>query len=94
MKSSKFYYICGALLTVVAAAIAIVGMTLPSAVPEYAQVMGWIGLGVVVLAIVLFFFGIYLVKKGNFVKLNKVNNDAKDLDKKFEESLEDKYKDQ
>lgn len=93
MKSSKFYYIMGMIVVVFAAAIAIVGMTLPSAVPEYAQVLGWVGLVVVVVAIVLFFFGIYLVKKGNFVKMNKVNKEANDLDKKFEESLDEKYKD-
>ena len=91
MKNSKFYYILGTILCVFAAVIAIVGMTLPSAIPEYSQVMGWVGLIVVVLSIVLFFFGIYLVKKGNFIRLNSVNQEAKNLDKKFEEEIDKKY---
>ncbi len=93
MKNSKSYYILGALVCVIAAVIAIVAMTLPMAIPEYGQVLGWVGLGIVVVAIVLFFFGIYLVKKGNFIKLNKVNEDARKLDKEFEDKLEEKYKD-
>lgn len=94
MKNPKSYYILGAVVCIIAAIIAIVAMTLPSAIPEYGQVLGWVGLGIVVIAIVLFFFGIYLVKKGNFIKLNKVNEDANKLDEEFEQKLEEKYKDQ
>ena len=94
MKNPKAYYILGAIVCIIAAIIAIVAMTLPSAIPEYGQVLGWVCLGIVVIAIVLFFFGIYLVKKGNFIKLNKVNEDANKLDEEFEQKLEEKYKDQ
>ena len=93
MKDSKKYYILGVVLCVIAAVIAIIAMTLPMAIPEHGQLLGWIGLGIVIVAIILFFFGIYLVKKGNFIKLNKVNEEAKNLDKQFEDKLEEKYKD-
>lgn len=83
MKNPKFYYIAGTILCSVSAVIILFFLFLPSILSEF-QFIGWISFAVVILFIIVFIYGIYLLKKGNFIKLNKSNDNYK---KQFEEEV-------
>lgn len=83
MKNPKFYYIAGTILCVISAIIIIFFLLLPPIFSEF-QFVGWISFSVVIAFIIVFIYGIYLLKKGNFLKLNKNTDNYK---KQFEEEV-------
>lgn len=83
MKTPKFYYITGTIFCVASAIIILFFLFLPSILSEF-QFVGWISFAVVIAFIIVFIYGIYLLKKGNFIKLNKDNDNYK---KQFEEEV-------
>ncbi len=88
MKNPFLYYLFGSILCISSALIIFIFLLLPSLVPEY-SFMGWISFGVTIVFIIVFIYGIYLLKKGNFIKLNK-NTDL--INKKIEDELLKKEK--
>lgn len=83
MKNPKFYYIVGAILCCVSAIIILFFLLLPSILSEF-QFIGWVSFAVIIVFIIVFIYGIYLLKKGNFIKLNKNTDNYK---KQFEEEV-------
>lgn len=83
MKKPFLYYLFGTILCVLSALIIFIFLLIPSLVPEY-NFMGWISFGVTIVFIIVFIYGIYLLKKGNFIKLNK-NKEL--INKKIEDEL-------
>lgn len=73
MKEKKYrsYYILGGILLGSGIVIALCGLSLTLIFPE-SQIAGWVGMAICIVAIILCFFSIYLLKKGNFLKLNAV----------------------
>lgn len=69
-NGSLKYYIFGAIFVIIALVLIVLGITLPL-INKEANYLGWIGLVLCCLGILLFFYGTYNLKKGNYLKLNK-----------------------
>ena len=79
MKDKKpgFYYISGSILTVISLIIMIVFLFLPSALRDGPEYMNYVSLGMVVLGLVIFLFGYFLLKKANYINKQKSQEDVK-----------------
>lgn len=83
-KNYKFYYLFGGILTLVSLSIVVISIFLPVALKEMFneyQFLGRICIGATVLGALVFFFGIYLLKKANFLKLNQKHDIKNNKDK-------------
>ncbi|MFA6755985.1 MAG: hypothetical protein WCR97_05810 [Bacilli bacterium] len=69
-KNPNMYYIVGGIVLTISVAIMAIGITVPMVMTEPSYI-GWIGVAIVAVGVILFFYGIYLLKKGNFIKINK-----------------------
>ncbi len=83
MKNKKpgFYYIFGSILTAISLTIMVIFLFLPAALQDGPEYMNYISLGMVVLGLVIFFFGYFLLKKANYINKQKSQEDVK---RKFE----------
>ena len=100
-KKSSFYYILGSVILLVSAIIFIVLMTLPLALKgSYPDWLGIVSIIFITITFVSFLFGIYLLKKGTFVKLNssitykdEIDNEVEDEKlRKIDKEIKDKLK--
>ncbi len=82
-KNYKFYYILGGSLCLFAVLFIIFSLSLTLIFPGN-QIVGWVGFGLTIIGIVIVFFSIFLLKKGNYLKLNTL------LEKKDNEKNEEK----
>jgi hypothetical protein len=71
LHSYKFYYISGAITLFVSVLVCALCLSLTLIYSDN-QTWGWISFGLMICSIPFVFFAIYLLKKGNFLKLNKV----------------------
>jgi hypothetical protein len=69
LHSFKFYYLVGAITLIVSILVAVIGLSLTLVFPGN-QMWGWISFAILLISLPFVFFGIYLLKKGNFVRLN------------------------
>ncbi len=69
-KSYKFYYVIGTIVIFVSFFVFSLFITLPLAIKDMREYLGWISMIVSVIAFLGIIFGIYLIKKGKFIKLN------------------------
>lgn len=69
-KSYKFYYVIGTVVIFVSLFVFSLFITLPLAIKDMREYLGWISLIVSVIAFLGIIYGIYLIKKGKFIKLN------------------------
>ena len=82
-KKASFYYIIGSIVEIISIIVIAVFAFLPSAMKEnfakYESFLGWICVIFVILGLLGAIFGIYLLKKGNFIRLNNslLNKDDK-----------------
>ena len=82
-KKASFYYIIGSIVEIISIIVIVVFAFLPSAMKEsfakYESFLGWICVIFVILRILESIFGIYLLKKGKFIRLNNslLNKDDK-----------------
>ena len=82
-KKSSFYYIIGSIVEIISIIVIAVFAFLPSAMKEnfakYESFLGWICVIFVILGLLGAICGIYLLKKGNFIRLNNslLNKDDK-----------------
>ena len=82
-KKASFYYIIGSIVEIISIIVIVVFAFLPSAMKEnfakYESFLGWICVIFVILGLLGAIFGIYLLKKGNFIRLNNslLNKDDK-----------------
>lgn len=88
-KNYKFYYIAGSIVSFVFAFIFVLSITLPLALKDFPTYLGIISIIVCLIAFVGIIFGIYLLKKGNFLRLN---NAEIDQNLKVSEKIKEKYK--
>lgn len=73
-KSYKLYYILGSIIVGLCIAIILVASVLPFAIRDILEehiYISWILVIIDVLGFIGSFFGIYLLKKGNFLRLNE-----------------------
>lgn len=84
MKNKKpgLYYVFGSILTVISLTLMIVFLFLPTALKDAPEYVNYISLGMVVLGLVIFFFGYFLLKKANYINKQKSQEDVK---RKFED---------
>ncbi len=88
-KSSKFYFAVGGILAAISIILFLIFLTLPLAIEGFDNLMGWVCVIMCGLSFILFIFSIYLLKKGNFIRLNKKGKEA---NYDFEKVLDQKYK--
>lgn len=83
LKNHKSYYLLGTIVMIVGFLIIIVSITLPIVFsktwPNYA---GWICLATTILGMLISFYGLYLLKKGNFLKANRSSEEVEKEDYK------------
>lgn len=73
-KNYRFYYILGGIFLSIGVIGAVIGLSLTMIFPGN-EIAGWSGVIICILTVVLSFFSIFLLKKGNFLKLNyKLSN--------------------
>lgn len=86
MKNKKptFYYVFGGILVTISLITMVIFLFLPTALNDAPEYVNYISLGMVVLGLVIFFFGYFLLKKANFITKNRAQEDVK---KKFEDEL-------
>ena len=83
----KFYYIFGFIIVFVFLFLFIFFISLPLAIKDFPEYLGWISIVVCLVAFVGIIFGVYLLKKANFLKINaSVENIRKDAKVKFDKS--------
>ena len=84
-KKASFYYIIGSIVEIISIIVIVVFAFLPSAMKEnfakYESFLGWI---FVILGLLGAIFGIYLLKKGNFIRLNNSLSNKDDKNDKNE----------
>lgn len=83
-KTPKFYYILGGTICTLSLITIIIFLFLPTALVDAPEYVNYIFLGAVILALVAFIFSTFLLKKGNFIRLNK---SADQIKKKMEDEL-------
>lgn len=83
-KTPKFYYILGGTICTLSLITIIIFLFLPTALIDAPEYVNYISLGAVILALVAFIFSTFLLKKGNFIRLNK---SADQIKKKMEDEL-------
>lgn len=83
-KKPSFYYTWGTILVVISLIIIITFLFLPTALGDAPDYMNYVSIGVVVLGIVIFLFGYFLLKKANFITKNRSQEEVK---KKFEDEF-------
>ena len=72
----KFYYIFGFIIVFVFLFLFIFFISLPLAIKDFPEYLGWISIVVCLMAFVGIIFGVYLLKKANFLKMNTKVRDA------------------
>lgn len=97
MKKTKVYVIVGTVLMIVSLVGLIVFLFLPTAVKEGNTTVNIISLVCVIILFLVFLVGVYLFKKGKYLKLNadlKVSEDLfkKELEEKIKEKQEEARK--
>ncbi len=83
MKKGEFkkYYLSGFIVLIVGLVLTIFGATLPL-INQDLTYLGWIGLAICVIGLLLLFLGSYLFKKGNYKRLNaEIQKSREDFDK-------------
>ena len=68
-KKYKFYYLIGGILLIFFVLVAIFGISLTIVFPNN-NTIGWVGLIIVAVSVIIIFYSIYLLKKGNYLKIN------------------------
>ena len=80
-KKYRFYYIFGTIMTIFSIIILLIGIFVPMSIEEILannSIIGWVFFGLVIIGAIGSFFGTYLLKKGNFLKINYDTNKEKD----------------
>lgn len=73
----KTNYVVGTILIIISISLTMVGVTLPL-INKTINYLGWIGLALTCIGILIFIYGYFLLKKANFLKLNKHLTNNKD----------------
>lgn len=66
----KFYYVFGFITVFIFLFLFIFFISLPLAIKDFPEYLGWISIVVCLVAFVGIIFGVYLLKKANFLKMN------------------------
>lgn len=66
----KFYYVVGFIIVFIFLFLFIFFISLPLAIKDFPEYLGWISIVVCLVAFVGIIFGVYLLKKANFLKMN------------------------
>ena len=87
-KNFKFYYLMGGIITLISLIVFLTFCFLPLANKELPNYLGWIALAFCAVSFITFLFGIFLLKKGNYLRFNAIK---KDEEEKFKEDLNKLY---
>ena len=71
----KFYYVLGIIITFVFLFLFALFVSLPLAIKDFPEYLGWVAIVVCMVFFVGIIFGVYLMKKANFLKLNQKSNE-------------------
>ncbi len=83
----KFYYVVGFLTVFIFLFLFIFFISLPLAIKDFPEYLGRISIVVCLVAFVGIIFGVYLLKKANFLKINaNMKNTLKEVKTKFDDS--------
>ena len=80
-KKYRFYYIFGTIVTIFSIIILLIGIFVPMSIEEILannSIIGWVFFFFFFIGAIGSFFGTYLLKKGNFLKINYDANKEKD----------------
>ena len=84
----KFYYVLGIIITFVFLFLFALFVSLPLAIKDFPEYLGWVAIVVCMVSFVGIIFGVYLMKKANFLKLNQRSNEA---EKAIKEKIKNSY---
>ena len=84
----KIYYVFGAIICFVFLFLFALFVTLPLIFSDFPSYMGRVSIVICVLSFLGIIFGVYLLKKGNFLKLNEKNLNQDEL---IKEKIKEKY---
>lgn len=84
----KFYYVLGIIITFVFLFLFALFVSLPLAIKDFPEYLGWIAIVVCMVSFVGIIFGAYLMKKANFLKLNQRSNEE---EKAIKEKIKNSY---
>ena len=84
----KFYYVLGIIITFVFLFLFALFVSLPLAIKDFPEYLGWVAIVVCMVSFVGIIFGVYLMKKANFLKLNQSSNEE---EKAIKEKIKNSY---
>lgn len=84
----KFYYVLGIIITFVFLFLFALFVSLPLAIKDFPEYLGWVAIVVCMVSFVGIIFGVYLMKKANFLKLNQRSNEE---EKAIKEKIKNSY---
>ena len=85
--SYKFYYVLGIILTFIFLFLFALFVTLPLAIKDFPEYLGRVAIVICMVSFVGIIFGVYLVKKANFIKINqRQNKEAEEVKERIKES--------
>ena len=90
-KKPSFYYITGAIVLTIGVVMLITSFTLPL-IDKEKSYLGYIAMGLTIISLVVLFYSLYLLKKGNFLKRNRIKDSSKDYEEELKKKLDDKEK--
>ena len=94
MKKYILFYIIGGILTFIGFIGIIISLTLPLAIDDFTSTFGWILVLVISLLFFLVIFGVFLLKKANFLIINEFSNkESAENEARFKIVLDEKYSD-
>ncbi len=76
-RKPSFYYAWGSTISILSLIVMIVFLFLPSALKDGLEYINYISLGAVILSLVCFIFGYFLLKKANYLKTQKTSEETK-----------------
>lgn len=84
----KLYYVLGIIITFVFLFLFALFVSLPLAIKDFPEYLGWVAIVVCMVSFVGIIFGVYLMKKANFLKLNQRSSEE---EKAIKEKIKDAY---
>ena len=85
----KLYYVLGIIITFVFLFLFALFVSLPLAIKDFPEYLGWVAIVVCMVSFVGIIFGVYLMKKANFLKLNQRSNEEEKAIKELQEKIQD-----
>lgn len=86
--SYKLYYVIGSIVLFIFLFLFVFFLVLPLALNDFPEYLGWVAIIVCMISFVGIIFGVYLLKKGTFLKLNERRSEE---DKATKEKIKEIY---